>query len=149
MSIDRYELIPSESSLSYEFYSEGPKGLIPKIIRFKRLDIESEVYNLGFGDLDRSTGKINDLSISDNDDRDKILMTVASSVLHFFRTHPNARIAFKGSTTSRTRLYTMQISKHLDQLNQNVLIEGLTQNGWEVFTKDRAYFALLITQKNL
>jgi hypothetical protein len=149
MGLENYDLNPSKDGLLFEFNSEGPKGIIRKIIRFRRLENDPTIFNLGFGDLNVRTGKINDLSVSDNRDRDKILMTVASSVIHFFKAHPNTRVAFKGSTLSRTRLYTIQISKHLERLNQNVLIEGLTQDGWELFKKDRPYLALLITPKNL
>jgi hypothetical protein len=47
-----------------------------------------DIYNLGFGDLNQATGEIDDLSISSNHDRDKILGTVASSVLHFLANTP-------------------------------------------------------------
>ncbi len=47
----------------FEFYSEGPKGRIKKIVRFKKLDIDN-VYNLAFGDENPETGDIDDSVIS-------------------------------------------------------------------------------------
>ncbi len=149
MSFERYSVASSEDGLSFEFYSDGPNGLIKKIIYFRKLEADFEVYNLGFGDYNKATRKIDDLSVSNNRDRDKILATVAISVDYFFAKNPKAKVAFRGSTPARTRLYIMRISNYLDLLNQNVIIEGLTQDGWELFRKDRPYKALLITKKNV
>ena len=85
MSLDQYELKSNPNSLSFEFYSEGPKGRIKKVIQFNKLNVAGEtIYNLGFGDFNSKTEKIDDLVVSNNKDRDKILATVASSVLTFF-----------------------------------------------------------------
>ena len=47
----------SETSMSYyEFISEGPKGLIKKIVEFTETGTEN-VYNLGFADYDEKTKK--------------------------------------------------------------------------------------------
>jgi hypothetical protein len=148
MSLNPYRLDQSENGLSFEFYSEGPKGRIKKIIHFTKLNISgSVIYNLGFGDYNPSTGKIDDMVVSDNKDRDRVLATIANAVLLFFMRHPTARIAFKGSTPERTRLYTMQISRYLDKLNLKVAIMGLTAGGWEPFEKNKNYTVLLINKR--
>ena len=64
-------------------------------------------FNLGFGDQDESTGKINDLTISNNSDTDRILATVAATILEFTAHFPDAIVYVKGSTPARTRLYQM------------------------------------------
>lgn len=150
MSLAYYELAASTDRLSFEFYSDGPKGIIKKVIQYTRLEMPGlEVYNLGFGDFNESTGKINDLSVSNNQDRGKILGTVAHSVLSFFDKFPDAQVAFRGSTPARTRLYIMEISKHWNTVKDLVLVEGLTPQGWEPFQKNTRYTTLLITRKKL
>ena len=149
MSFERYTLATSKDGLSFDFYSNGPNGLIKKVISFRKLEGDHEIYNLGYGDYDKATGRIDDLSVSNNRDRDKKLATVAISVGYFFVNYPNAQVAFRGSSPARTRLYIMRISSYLDILNQNVTIEGLTQNGWEFFRKNTPYKALLITRKKM
>src|SRR6185437_9084289 len=95
----------------YEFESVGPKGKIIKIIRFSLTNIDGVTYiNLGFGDEDFALGGINDLSVSNNDDKDKILATIASAVLDFTAIYPDMMVYAKGSTPVRTRLYQMGIA---------------------------------------
>lgn len=49
----------------FEFTSQGPKGAIPKIVKFSETNLK-DLYNLAFGDKDSDTGDLNDLSISNN-----------------------------------------------------------------------------------
>ncbi|HET6253734.1 MAG TPA: hypothetical protein VFE32_06660 [Puia sp.] len=58
-----------------DFISEGKNGRIPKRIEFTLTDVPG-IVNLAFGDID-ANGEINDYSISNNGDRNKILSTVA------------------------------------------------------------------------
>jgi hypothetical protein len=148
MSLAHYELAVSTDCLSFEFDSDGPKGTIKKVIHYTKLDAQGFiVYNLGFGDFNEATGKINDLSVTNNQDRDWVLGTVANSVLYFFNKYPDSQVVFKGSTPARTRLYIMEISKHWNEVKDLVSVEGLTGHGWESFYKNRRYTALLITPK--
>ena len=43
-------------------------------------------YNVGFGDFDPKSGKINDLVVTDNKDREKVLATVVATAMDFTRT---------------------------------------------------------------
>jgi len=147
MSLYPYDLISSEDRLSFEFYSDGPKGEIKKVVQYTKLKRPEIVYNLGFGDFNPETGEIDDLSVSNNADRDKVLQTVASTVPFFFGKYPDAQVTFEGSTDSRTRLYIREISKHLEQLSDTIVIEGLTTNGWESFEKNRRYIAISVIKK--
>jgi hypothetical protein len=113
---DKYDFTRSDTLLDDEFCSDGPKGLIKKIVRFSPRNINGKTYfNLGFGDLNILTNKIDDLSRPDNYDRDKILATIAATVLVFTDHFPDAIVYAQGSTSSRTRLYQMA-------LNSNFLI---------------------------
>jgi hypothetical protein len=95
MNLNSYHLDSGPGSLTFEFYSEGPKGKIKKIIQFKKLvapESPHDIYNLAFGDL-KENGKIDDLSISDNKDSEKVLTTVATAVIAFTNKHPDVLIS--------------------------------------------------------
>lgn len=128
MSLATYDLAASTDHLSFEFHSDGPNGTIKKVIQFTKLKVpeapQLQVYNLGFGDFNEVTKKIDDLSISDNHDRSKILGTVANSVLDLFKEYPNAQVAFQGSTPARTRLYTIEISKNWSKVKISSLLKA-------------------------
>ncbi|MDB5248279.1 MAG: hypothetical protein JWQ40_2673 [Segetibacter sp.] len=68
MKLEKYQLKSSEELLSYEFISEGPKGLIRKRIQFTLVNGD-QVYNLAFRDKDPVTGAIDDLAVSNNGDQ--------------------------------------------------------------------------------
>jgi hypothetical protein len=110
MYLDRYKYSINESFSDYEFFSEGPKGSIKKIVRFTSID--KNIFNLAFGDLIEATGKINDIVVTNNNDSHKVLATVAATVHDFTIQYPKAIIFAKGSTHSRTRLYRMGITNH-------------------------------------
>jgi|JI102314A2RNA_FD_contig_31_10028412_length_2441_multi_4_in_0_out_0_2 hypothetical protein len=148
MSLDRYDLTSSEDRLTYEFYSDGPKGEIKKVVQFTKLkSLANDIYNLGFGDFNKETGEVDDLTVSNNKDRDLILQTVASTVPFFLEKYPTAQITFNGSTEARTRLYLMQISKRLADLDESFQILGLKDEAWESFQKNGRYKAILVTRR--
>lgn len=148
MSLDRYDLTSSHDRLSYEFYSDGPKGEIKKVVQFTKLKKYGDtIYNLGFGDYNDETSEVDDLTVSNNKDRDLVLQTVASTVPFFFEKYPDAQVAFNGSTEARTRLYVMEISKRLGDLDQGFDIQGLKDDGWESFRKNGRYMAILVTRR--
>ncbi len=145
MKIATYPFVKRPESYYYEFYSEGPNGSIKKVVEYFRLqELEAEVFNLAFGDWDEDNHRINDLSISNNDDRDKVLATVATTVIDFMEDHPNAIIIAMGSTLSRTRLYQMGIAKVLGEINQGFEIQGYINSSWQPFQKGVNYSAFLL-----
>ncbi len=138
----------SESTLQfYEFVSEGPKGLIKKMVIYTETTTEN-VYNLGFGDYDESTNGINDLNVTNNGDSLKVLATVASTVYAFIEKYPNAWILATGNTTVRTRLYRMGITNNLSEIETDFIVFGYTKNEeWEKFLVGEDYEAFLLTKK--
>ena len=73
----------------FEFDSEGTKGRVRKIVEYTLLNTEN-VYNLGFGDFDEATSGINDLTVTNNGDSQKVLATVAATVYAFTENYPVA-----------------------------------------------------------
>lgn len=146
MRLDKYQLKAGGELLSYEFISEGPKGLIRKRIQF-RLVNRQQVFNLAFGDKDAETGEIDDLVISNNGDSEKVLATVISAVYAFCDRHPDAWIYTAGSSRALTRLYKMGITKYYDEVKNDFDIFGQIDEEWEPFRAGRDYVAFLAQRK--
>ena len=149
MNLKCYRYYTSETSLDFEFDSEGPKGRIRKVVSYSPQYAGSiRYFNLGFGDLNKATGKIDDLAVTDNQDREKVLATVAATVLEFTRQFPDAMVYATGSTPARTRLYQMGISANLPQVAPLLYVYGYEQNkGWEPYQKNVRYDAFLVKRK--
>lgn len=145
MDLERYNVKSDDGGFSFEFLSEGPKGIIKKIIEYQHF--ENGVFNLAFGDLDEASGKLIDYSRSKNGDRDKILSTIASTVDDFLNQHPTAVVVAKGITPAKTRLYQMAINKHRREIDKKFDVMGYYQNKWEFLMPDKNYGAFLIRLK--
>lgn len=146
VNLDRYEYYIDASFHEFEFESHGPKGRIRKIASFEAL--EADLYNFGFGDLDKNTGEIDDPVVSNNGDTNKILATVASIIVDFTLKFQDKGIFIKGSTDSRTRLYQIGISKNLNEMEKVFEVLGHFQEQWEPFRKGKNYDAFFVRRKN-
>ncbi len=148
MNLERYALKAEDSFMVYEFISNGPNGFIPKLIKFSETNLKG-LYNLAFGDKDLTTGDLNNLSISNNADSEKILATVVASVYAFTDRFPEYFIYATRSSKARIRLYRMGLTKHLNEVNSDFEIFGLRNDEWEIFEKEVEYEAFLAKRKNL
>ena len=129
----------------FDFVSEGRNGKISKRIEFMSTDIPG-IVNLAFGDID-GDGEINDYSISNNGDRNKILSTVAFATEIYLHKYPERWIYFKGSTEERTRLYRMAIGINFEELRLKFDIYAEQPNGFVPFQKNTQAFGLLVKKK--
>lgn len=148
MRNERYVFKAESDGMRFEFTSIGPKGEIPKLVVYSETHLE-DVYNLGFGDKDPLTGDIDDLVVTDNQDSQKVLATVASTLYIFTDNYPNSWVGATGSTKARTRLYQIGISKYLDEISEKFIILGNHKGNWGLFEKNIAYDAFLITRKKI
>ena len=142
MRLPKYQLKSDDELFSYQFISEGPKGLIVKRIQFTLIN-EDGIYNLAFGDKNPVSGEIDDFAISNNGDSEKVLATVIAAVYAFFDKHPSSWIYAVGSTSTRTRLYRMGITKYFDEMRADFKIYGEYNGEWEPFEKGKDYTAFL------
>src|ERR1700733_12697584 len=142
MKLERYPLIEGETSMVYEFISEGIHRRIAKIIIYSKTNL-SGFYNLGFGDKDSLTGDIDDNSITNNGDSKKVLATVASTIYLFTDKYKEAYIFAEGSTKGRTRLYRIGISNNLETIIADFDVYGLINEEWLPFKKGIEYEAFL------
>jgi hypothetical protein len=143
---DHYDVDISSDFLTFEFESVGSKGRITKVVRYTEINVRG-FYNLGFGDKDPVTGYISDLTVTNNADSQKVLATVASTLYVFVDHYLEATIIATGSTDVRTRLYRMGITNNLQAVEMDFIVLGLTDKGWERFSKNVTYGAFLVRRK--
>lgn len=135
MKLPRYELKAEKSLMVFEFISEGPKGQIPKLIKFSETTLNG-FYNLAFGDKNSETGELDDEIVSNNGDSEQVLSTLVAAVLAFTDKNPEAWVYATGSSKSRTRLYRMGISKYYDSVKKDFLIYGMLDGESQSFKKE-------------
>ncbi len=149
MNLEQYEAEASEDSLKYNFYSNGPKGAIKKFVRFTKARISGYTYyNLSFGDWNEKENRIDDFVVSNNEDTERVLATVAATVIDFSNHYPNALIYVEGSTAARTRRYQMGINKYWREIADIFEVFGLDENsGFVSFERGRNYMAFVVKRK--
>ena len=146
MNLPHYNYLTSDFQ-AYEFYSEGPKGQLKKIVTFSLIQDEPTIYNLTLVDVNPISGLTSDLTVSDNGDRDIILATVAYAVKDFSAHYGSHFIYVKGSTPVRTRLYQMGIAGLLEEISMDFDVYGVIEDTAHPFQKNVNYEAFLVKKK--
>ncbi len=146
MKLPKYELTTEKSLNVYEFLSEGPKGKIPKLIKFSETTLKG-FFNLAFGDKNIETGEIDDKVVSNNGDSEQVLATVVSAVFAFTDLNKSAWVYATGSNKARTRLYRMGVNKYLDEVETDFWVFGMLNGEWEKFEKETDYTAFVVRRK--
>ncbi|WP_312763225.1 DUF6934 family protein [Epilithonimonas sp.] len=146
MNLPKYPLNSSDKMMTFEFVSEGEKGLIHKLVRYQSTNLK-DLYNLAFGDKDIETGEIDDRVISNNGDSEKVLATVVATLYAFTDKYPDVWIYATGSTKARTRLYRIGITKFLDEVKKDFEIYGELENNWDKFNIGTEYDGFLVKRK--
>ena len=146
MKLPKYELTTEKSLNVYEFLSEGPKGKIPKLIKFSETTLKG-FFNLAFGDKNIETGEIDDKVVSNNGDSEQVLATVVSAVFAFTDLNKTAWVYATGSNKARTRLYRMGVNKYLDEVEKDFWVFGMLNGEWETFEKETDYTAFVVRRK--
>jgi hypothetical protein len=148
MRQEQYAFTRVPERFYYDFFSVGPQGKIKKVVEYYRIPgVATEVYNLSFGDWDERESRMNDKANTNNADRDKVLATVAATVVDFLNHHPDASIFAAGSTDARTRLYQMGISRLWEEISNTFQVEGFINGNWQPFQKGVNYSSFLLKMK--
>jgi hypothetical protein len=148
MDIDKYDYVKNDASLVFQFESVGPNGKVLKVVQFTPHNYDGITYfNLGFGDWNEVEQRIEDLSITNNNDREKVLATVAATVLEFLEHFPDMMVFAQGSTPSRTRLYQIGIVMKYTEIASLLNIYGFINGEWERFKANSNYEAFLVSLK--
>lgn len=116
MNLVRYPVVVDREHLTYKFLSKGPNGIIRKIVFYRKID--DNMFNLEFGDWDVGKREIDDKARSNNNDRNKVIATVALTVTDFIKHYPQTVIVARGSTPARTRLYQMGIFANWPEISK-------------------------------
>jgi hypothetical protein len=150
MTLSKYECHANEDHMSFTFNSIGPRGIIKKVVYYESMNIHINgipLVNLAFGDWNEQLRKVDDLIVSNNNDRDKVLATVASTVLLYLERHGQRFIFAVGITPVKTRLYQMGINAHRVDIEALFIVRGLLNGEWFPFESGRNYEAFLILKK--
>jgi hypothetical protein len=145
MDQKKYNLETDQNRLIFEFYSEGPKGRILKIVEYQK--IGERVYNLVFGDSVNNTKDFDDFVKTNNGDTEKVLATVASTLYIFFEHHVGTIVVAEGRTKSRTRLYRRYMTAFLELIESEFILLGELDGKTERFKKDVNYQYFIISKK--
>jgi hypothetical protein len=148
MKLPRYEYLTEGNAELFTFISEGPKGSVKKLIVYTQM-LEKDIYNLAFGDYNEDTGRIDDRVITNNNDSQMVLTTVASSLYVFTDKHPKIWVYATGSNTARTRLYRRGITANIEEILTDFEVYGLQNYIWQPFEKGEEYEAFLAKRKLL
>jgi hypothetical protein len=140
MKIEKYPLKAESSLTVFEFISEGPKGLVRKIIQFQETN-QPNLYNLAFGDKNPATGEMDDLAVSNNGDSEKVLATIVAALYAFFDKHPDAFVYAAGSTSARTRLYRISITRFYGEMIEDFDLYGQIRDKFYEFEIGKDYWA--------
>jgi hypothetical protein len=108
---------------------------------------ETGVFQLVFGNL-VAEDDIDDVSVNNNGDRNKILATVANVVNKYTKRYPDRWIYFTGSSRSRSRLYRMAIGLNLEELSLTFDIYAITANRIVPFCKNMEVTEFLVRRKS-
>lgn len=143
---NRYLFESSPDLLTFEFDSIGPKGIITKVVRYTEINVHG-YYNLGFGDKDPHSNFISDITVTNNNDSQKVLLTVARTLYLFTERYPSAVVLATGSTITRTRLYRIGITNNIAGIERDFVVLGLTDKEWEPFRRNVTYHSFAIRRK--
>lgn len=146
MDTAKYNLKAEIELTRFEFISEGPNGVIRKLIEFQATT-DPGLYNLAFGDKNKHTGEIDDLAVSANGDTEMVLATVVFAVYAFFDKYPAAFVYASGSTKERTRLYRMGITRFYDDMKRDFYLYGQTGDNFTPFEMGVEYDGFLAQRK--
>jgi len=146
VNLDKYDIETEINSTYFEFVSRGTQGSIVKVIKYSKIFEDQEIYNLGFGDKNLTSGELDDKVISNNGDTGMVLATVASTLHEFFNEYPNAIVYSKGGSTSRTRLYQINISKYLNEIVSEFEVFGELEDNIERFKKGVNYLGFYVVR---
>jgi len=136
MAGDTYSFTIVPEEYYYEFYSAGPKGLVKKIVSYRLIqEVPIKLYNLGFGDWNNEMQDIDDKINTNNQDRQKVLTTVAKTALDFLDKHPGESYFLQAEAVARgwatgnlSNLFTTGIRRSFDALGISASATAYIQN---------------------
>lgn len=133
-----YQYQIENDALRYTFVSEGPRP-VTKLVVYA----ETDQPNLLLADVG-ADGLPDYLSVSNNGDLERIMATVAQTLLAFFRHYPNATVAFSGNTPARIRLYQAVLAREIRAASTDFIILGLRKGLLELLQPNHTYDGFVV-----
>jgi hypothetical protein len=150
MTTKKYPCQPTNIYGQFVFESIGPNGKIKKVVQYDymyKLEEDTPLFNLSFGDYNETDQTYKDNIISNNEDKNIVLATVAHTVLDFSKPYNKIAIHAEGRTPSRTRLYQIGINAHKAEIEEQFHVLGSKNGYWYLFEPGINYEAFLIIKK--
>ena len=117
-----------------------------KSVLFDKLEDE-DLFNLALFDYLEDYEEWSDTNRSQPIKLSMLFFTICAIVLDFLRKHPDAIVSFKGNTESKSRLYNIFISYHLDFFNDTFQVLGEDGDDIEKFQANKKYLTIYILRK--
>ena len=136
-----YDFQIGAEARTFFFISKGPRTIAKQVIYAETT--LPEFFNLALADVEED-GSQNFYSVRNNGDLERIMATVAQTLLVFFRTYPSAKVAFTGSTPARTRLYQIILAREIQAVATDFVLSGVKNNNLEDFRPNRDYDGFVI-----
>lgn len=118
-------------SHQYWFVSFGRRKVIKCVQLDALVDTEGH-YNLCLYDYDEKYCVLSDTVISNNGDVQRVFVTIAYCLSHFFKQNVKALVFFEGNSASRNRLYRIQINKYRHLWEEEYEVEIISKHPNEI-----------------
>lgn len=171
-----YQVTKDKSRLKvrFAFVSKGIKDII-KVVDYDYVGLYNsrKTFNLGFGDYDPVTRRIDDHVNTENGDVYDVLNTVLNTIPLFFEEYPNHSLMVRGSDSGqefvekckagctknckdiedckkqnrRINIYNRYVNTNYDELVKEYTFLGSNEAMVEPFEKDKKYDAVFVQKK--
>ena len=117
-----------------------------KSVLFNKLEDE-DLFNLALFDYLEDNEEWSDTNRSQPIKLSMLFFTICAIVLDFLKNHTDAIVSFQGNTQSKSRLYNIFISYHLDFFNDKFQVLGEDGDDIEKFQANKKYLTIYILRK--
>ena len=118
--------------IQFTFVSVGNKGMIQKVIEFRRL--QNNRWNLSFGDVKGDDWADN--VVSDNGDLRKVLQTIANAIHLFFDHYPEDEIFIAPLDKQRKLLYNRIFQQNWQEIEPVFTVKSIVLMENNIFVED-------------
>ncbi len=143
---EHYSYIATQQNTIFFFESVGIQGSIVKAVAFQLN--KKGTWNLGFGDLEDDY-KVNDKTISNNQDVLKVLSTVAKVAYIFIETYPDRVISIVPVDEKRKLLYNRVFQRHFEDIDKQFEVIGTINESDEPYSTGKMYDEFTLKFKNI
>ncbi len=132
---DAYTYVDIGNKTTFIFHSEGPQGIVTKVIEFTLND--DNTWNLGFGDW--RNGNVDGEIITNNHDAMRVIRTVAKATLDFLETYPQKVVTIQAIDEKRNKLYNFAFRRHFKDIEAIFDIIGIMNGEKESYSPEKHY----------